>query len=84
MLPESNDPVMAIPAVQCPPVTIEVSTSPLADIELPIGHPIIQPRSLTTETQEISSLPHQRVTPPTSPAVISNEELEAYFNAPIT
>ena len=82
--PELNEPVVANPAVQSPPITAAVSANPLADIDFPNNQPITQPGSSVAKTQETSSLSHQLSTPPASLSIILDEELEAYFNAPIT
>ena len=58
-----------------------MSTNPTADL---YNHPINQLRSPGAEPHSFSNLPQPNSTPPSSPALIPDEELEEYFNAPIT
>ena len=78
---EPSEPVATAFAVQSPFYVAEVSTNPSTDIDT---QPIIQLRSLAAGIQETSNYPQQIPTPRSSPALIVDEELEAYFNAPIT
>ena len=81
---ESNEPITANSAPQSPSHDVGVFINPSTDVDFPDDSPIPQLRNLAIKPHETSSSWHQRITPPTSPVLIPDEELEAYFNAPIT
>ena len=56
----------------------------MANVDIPGDQPISQLKSPVAETYDISILPQQPPSLSTSPTLIPNEELEAYFRAPIT
>ena len=78
---EPSKPVATASAVQSPFHVAGVSTNPLTDIDT---QPILQSRSPAAGIQETSDYLRKIPTPPSSLALIPDEELEAYFNAPIT
>ena len=81
---EPNDPAISNLAIQSPPYAVGMLTHPSANVDFLDGQPISQLRSLAAEIQDISSFPYDNPTPPSFLALIPDEELEEYFNAPIT